>query len=166
VSQGRAPLSQTESAKDSGHYRGTVGYSIRTPSWLTASSTFGVTDTTRQVCRRAHMDLASLLLLRTCQTVKVARLARKADYPSVVASSTEGPNRAEPRRVPPGQPRRLLAGRSRQPPDGAVSEVHSVCAIHFALCLGPMDAVVREFDLAYAELAQTRARLDMTENWT
>jgi hypothetical protein len=66
---------------------GTVRYSIRTPSWLTASSTFGTTDTggvtitltlnaNASRLSPAHMDLASRS--PTYQTVRAVRSGRQS----------------------------------------------------------------------------------------
>ena len=90
--------------------------------WFSVSSARRMVATLRSDCRarfsalqRRRARAALIWGAGERQTVKVRDQARQADYPSVVAPSAEGSNRAEPRRDPPGQPRRLLAGRSRRP---------------------------------------------------
>jgi hypothetical protein len=66
---------------------GIVSYSIRTPPWLTASPTFGTTDT-----RGVTITLFHERLKRSGQHDQ----AGKADYPRVFASSCDGSNRTRP----------------------------------------------------------------------
>jgi hypothetical protein len=121
---------------------GTVGYSIRTPSWLTASPTFGTTDTrgvtitltvNANASRLYHSDRE-----RQCVTSFARRVwtwrrvherversgqydqAGKADYPRI--SSCDRTNRTQPWwRLLAGRSRRIPVGRPRWPFAGAVS---------------------------------------------
>jgi len=129
----------------------TVNYSIRTPSWLTASSisgaihTSGVTITLKvnasaSTLPRAHMVLA--LCSRTCQAVQRNQV-READCPGVVAPSSDRPNRAWPRRVLAGQQRRISVGRSRRPPACGMSRTTGVWKIlHQPLLCGSLSALL------------------------
>ena len=109
---------------------GIVKYSVRTPSWLTASSTFGTTDTSGvTITDRERPRVTSFAgCVWTWRRVhkRVERSgqhdqAGKAVYPRVFASSCDGSNRTQPWRLLAGRPRRIPVGRPRWPFDGAVT---------------------------------------------
>jgi hypothetical protein len=101
---------------------GTVGYSIRTPSWLTASPTFGTTVTRGvTITLTVNANASRERVERSGQYDQ----AGKADYPRVFASSCDRSNRTQPwGRLLAGRPRRIPVGRPRRPFAGAVISAH------------------------------------------
>jgi hypothetical protein len=110
---------------------GIVSYSIRTPSWLTASSTFGTTDT-RGVTITLTVNANASRLLPGAYGPGVAFTnvsngqgkydqAGKADYPRVFTCWCNRSNRTQPWGLLAGRPRRILARRPRQPFASAVT---------------------------------------------